>query len=296
MADIRLSGLGVALVTPYKRDLTIDYEALERVIEHIIAGGCDYIVVLGTTAETPTLTKEEKIEIADFVREKVGGRVPLVIGIGGNNTYGLIEDISKRNLRGYTAILSVTPYYNKPTQEGLYQHFKAISESSPLPILLYNVPGRTGVNLTARTTLRLATLPNICGIKEASGNIEQSEEIISQCKDKFSLISGDDLLTYSLMKKGAIGVISVLANALPKEVKKLVTLCEERKLEEAEALQKSLNPIIGHLFEEGNPAGVKSMLSKMGLIENVLRLPLVAVSKEVEKKLDEAKKTLEGDI
>lgn len=286
MTNVDFSGLGIALVTPFKQDLSIDFEALGNIIEHVIRGGCDYLVALGTTAETPTLSLEEKKEVTRFIKDKVNQRVSLVLGIGGNNTKGVINDILSRDLSGYSAILSVAPYYNKPTQEGLFQHFKAISEASPLPIILYNVPGRTGVNMTARTTLRLANhSKNICGIKEASGNLEQSREILSQVPPSFSLISGNDSDTTPLMRMGGKGVISVLANAFPAEVKKLVSMCKESKYEEAIKFQESLKPLIGYLFEDGNPAGVKAALAHLCLAQNILRLPLVPVSKEVERKL-----------
>lgn len=285
----RLSGLGVALVTPFKTDHSIDYEALAKIINHVISGGCDYIVALGTTAETPTLTKEEKIILTDFIREETAGRVPLVIGIGGNNTKAVCDDIASRDLSGYSAILSVAPYYNKPSQEGIFQHYKAISETSPLHIILYNIPGRAGVNITAKTTLRLAEFSSkFIGVKEASGNIEQCEEIIKNSPKDFFLISGDDSTTYSLMKIGAKGVISVLANAYPKYVRRLVSLCEGKSWELAEDLQNLTNPLIRHLFEEGNPAGVKDALSKLGLIENVLRLPLLPVSCCLSEKISKA--------
>ena len=286
MADTKLEGLGVALVTPFKEDFSIDYSGLERLIEHVIEGGCDYIVALGTTAETPTLSREEKNALTQFIKEKVSGRLPLVIGIGGNNTYGVIEEIRSRDLTGYEAILSVVPYYNKPTQEGLYQHFRTISEASPIPILLYNVPGRTGVNLTAKTTIKIyRDSKNIIGIKEASGNISQSEEIIKGTDNNFKLISGNDSDTFSLMDLGARGVISVLANAYPKEVKKLVTLCQNKETTEAKNYQESLQTLIKNLFIDGNPAGVKALLSQMNIVKNILRLPLVPVSKEIEKEL-----------
>ena len=286
MADTKLEGLGVALVTPFKEDFSIDYSGLERLIEHVIEGGCDYIVALGTTAETPTLSREEKNALTQFIKEKVSGRLPLVIGIGGNNTYGVVEEIRSRDLTGYEAILSVVPYYNKPTQEGLYQHFRTISEASPIPMLLYNVPGRTGVNLTAKTTIKIyRDSKNILGIKEASGNISQSEEIINGTDNNFKLISGNDSDTFSLMELGARGVISVLANAYPKEVKKLVTLCQNKETSEAKNYQESLQTLIKNLFIDGNPAGVKALLSQMNIVKNILRLPLVPVSKEIEKEL-----------
>ncbi|MCH5230331.1 MAG: 4-hydroxy-tetrahydrodipicolinate synthase [Muribaculaceae bacterium] len=286
MSQVNLKGLGVALVTPFHQDETIDYSSLKKVIDHIIEGGCDYIVVLGTTAETPTLSLTEKEKTAEFVKKEVNGRKPLVIGIGGNNTKGILDDIHNRNLEGYSAILSVAPYYNKPTQEGLYYHFKAIADNSPLPIILYNVPGRTGVNITSNTTLRLALASsNIIGIKEASGRLDQCQEIIKGCPKGFSLISGNDNDTAAIMAMGGEGVISVLGNALTKEMKRLVNLCLNSKFEEAGELQKTLQPLIGHLFEDGNPAGVKSLLSEMGLLENFLRLPLLPVSNGVKEKL-----------
>ena len=286
MAEKMLEGLGVALVTPFNKDTSIDYEALEKLIEHVIKGGCDYLVALGTTGETPTLSYEEKVVVTRFIREKSAERVPLVLGVGGNSTSKVVEDIKRRDLEGYSAILSVTPYYNKPNQEGLFLHYKAISEASPLPIILYNVPGRTGVNLSAKTTLRLSELSkNIIGVKEASGKLEQAEEIIKNAPTGFSVISGDDASVAPLMQRGATGVISVLANAFPTIMKQLVTLCREYKYEEANTLQLKLQSIIGHLFEDGNPAGVKALLSKMGIVENILRLPLVPASKETEEKL-----------
>lgn len=286
MAEIILDGLGVALVTPFHKDLSVDYESLEKILEYVINGGCDYIVAFGTTAETPTLEREEKRIINRFIKEKVNGRVPLVIGIGGNSTNAVVKDILGSNLEGYSAILSVTPYYNKPTQEGLFQHFKAISEASPLPLILYNVPGRTGANLSAKTTIRLAALsPKFYGIKEASGNNMQCDEIIGCSPAGFKVISGDDASVCPLMQRGASGVISVLANAYPRVMKRLVTLCRNGEYEKADQLQKSLLPLITLLFEDGNPAGVKALLHKMGLCENVLRLPLVAVRESLERKL-----------
>lgn len=287
MAEAKIDGLGVALVTPFREDLSIDYKSLGTIIEHIISGGCDYIVVLGTTAETPTLSLREKEEVARFICDITAGRVPLVIGIGGNNTKGVIDDIKSRNLTGYSAILSVTPYYNKPTQEGLFQHFKAIAEASPLPILLYNVPGRTGVNLTAKTTLRLARFSDkFCGIKEASGKLDQCEEIIKDAPAHFKVISGDDALVSKMMRIGGKGVISVIANAYPALMKEMVEDCQNSRRENADTCQEKLLPLIRDIFEDGNPAGVKAILAKMGMIRNVLRLPLVSVSKEVEKKLE----------
>ena len=292
MSEIKLDGLGVALATPFKKDFSIDYEALEKLIEHVIEGGCDYLVVLGTTAETPTLSHDEKDELSRFIREKNAARLPLVIGIGGNDTMKVVSDIKRRDLEGYSAILSVTPFYNKPSQEGLYQHYKAITEVSPLPLILYNVPGRTGVNLTARTVLRLSEMSEkIIGVKEASGNITQSEEIINNSQRGFKVISGDDNLIYPLMQKGAVGVISVLANVFPKTAKQLVELCLSKHYNEAQSLQNQLQPMVRYLFEDGNPGGAKALLSRQGLMQNILRLPLVPVRKETEENLiKEAKK------
>lgn len=286
MEQIYLDGLGVALITPFQEDEKVDYEALAKVIEHVIAGGADYLVVLGTTAETPTLSYDEKLEITRFVKDKTNGRIPLVIGIGGNNTIGVVTDILSRNLEGYSAILSVAPYYNKPTQEGLYRHFKEIADTSPLPVILYNVPGRTGVNLTAETTLRLVRdSGNIIAIKEASNNLTQCQKILDGHINGFNLISGNDSDTFSVMKMGGTGVISVLANAAPSVMKKLVELCNQSNFQKASELQKALSPIITHLFEDGNPAGVKAMLAHIGMVKNILRLPLVPVNDHLKNKL-----------
>lgn len=285
MADVNFAGLGIALATPFKQDLSIDYESLGNLIDHVIEGGCDYIVAMGTTGETPTLSREEKQELTRYVKDTTARRVPLVIGIGGNNTNRVINNLRERDLEGYSAILSVTPYYNKPTQEGLFQHFKAISEVSPLPIILYNVPARTGVNLTAKTTLRLSQSEKIIGVKEASGDMVQIKEIIKESPAGFQVISGNDGDTTEIMKMGGRGVISVLANALPIHMKNLVELCMSSRWDKAEETQNNLSLLISHLFEDGNPAGVKALLSKIGICENILRLPLVPVCENVERKL-----------
>ena len=286
MAELKLDGLGVALVTPFNKDFSIDYESLEKLIDYVIEGGCDYLVALGTTGEPPTLSLEEKEKLSRFIKIKNAGRIPLIIGIGGNCTEKVVDDIKRLDLNGYSAILSVTPYYNKPNQEGLFQHYRTISDVSPLPIILYNVPGRTGVNLNAETTLRLATYSNkFIGVKEASGNIFQAEEIMRKAPINFKVISGDDAAIFSLMRKGACGVISVLANVFPNKVKQLVELCQKQNYMEAEALQDNLLPLISSLFEDGNPGGVKALLERMGLIKNILRLPLVPVKKETAEKL-----------
>lgn len=276
MINNKLKGMGVALITPFKEDDSIDFDALARIVEHQIKNGTDYLVVCGTTAETPTLTNEEKEEIKQFVINVNNGRVPIVYGIGGNNTKEIIHKIQHVDLNGVDAILSVTPYYNKPSQEGLYQHFAAIANASLLPIILYNVPGRTGVNMTAETTLRLANeFSNVCAVKEASGNFSQIDDIIKNKPADFMVISGDDGITFPLITLGAVGVISVIGNAFPKEFSRMVRLALEGDYENARIIHHNFTELIELLFVEGNPAGVKSMLAVMGYIENKLRLPLV---------------------
>lgn len=286
MAAIDIKGLGVALVTPFKKDKSIDFEALSRVLEHVTGNGADFLVVLGTTGETPTLTEAEKEQVRRFVVEKNAGRLPLVLGFGGNDTRSLTENIRKTDLSGYSAILSVTPFYNKPSQEGLYRHFGEVAKASPLPVILYNVPGRTGVNIKASTTLRLARdFDNIIGIKEASGDFKQIEEIINNKPERFQVVSGDDALTYPLISLGAIGVISVVGNAFPAEFGKMVRLCLEGRYNEALPIHYRFSRLYDELFVDGNPAGVKSLLSSMGMIENELRLPLVPTRIETSDEL-----------
>lgn len=286
MHGLNLYGLGVALITPFNEDLSIDFKALGNIIEYTVNNGADYLVVLGTTAETPTLSRQEKSEVINFVRQKVNGRIPLVLGLGGNNTLKVVNDIKSYDLEGYSAILSVTPYYNKPNQEGLFQHFMAIAEASPVPVILYNVPTRTGANLTPKTVVKLATSSNkFYGIKEASGDMDQCLEILNKTPDDFKLISGNDADTTSIMQMGGIGVISVMANVLPAEMKKLVEICANSQFDEAKFCQEKYSVIIKHLFEDGNPSGVKALLAKKGMSKNLLRLPLVPVSKYVEEKL-----------
>ena len=276
MTRINLSGMGVALITPFKEDESIDFEALSRLIEYLIQNGTDYLVVLGTTAETPTLTEEEKTEIKRFVVERMKGRIPLVLGLGGNNTRGIIDHLKKDDFSGYDAILSVVPYYNKPSQEGIYQHYSAIAQASKLPVILYNVPGRTGVNMNAETTLRLAKeYPNIIAIKEASGNITQMDDIIKNKPADFMVISGDDGITFPLLTLGAVGVISVIGNAFPKEFSKMVRLALNGDFHNALSIHHRFTELFSLLFVDGNPAGVKCLLNAMGYIENKLRLPLV---------------------
>ncbi|HOG04685.1 MAG: 4-hydroxy-tetrahydrodipicolinate synthase [Paludibacter sp.] len=276
MINYKLKGMGVALVTPFNADESINYDTLARLIEYQIKNGTDYLVVCGTTAETPTLTDQEKEEIRKFVIQINQKRLPIVYGIGGNNTRHIVDTIRHTDLNGVDAILSVTPYYNKPSQEGLYRHYAAIAEASPLPIILYNVPGRTGVNMSAATTLRLANdFPNIQATKEASGNFTQIDDIIKNKPADFMVISGDDGITFPLITLGAVGVISVIGNAFPKEFSRMVRLALEGDYEKARIIHHRFTELIELLFVEGNPAGVKSMLAVMGMIENVLRLPLV---------------------
>ena len=286
MADITLKGLGVALVTPFKQDKTVDFEALRRMVNYIIEGRCDYIVVLGTTGETPALFPEEKDAIRKEIIKTNAGRVPLVLGVGGNNTQLVVNELKTLDLEGFEAILSVVPFYNKPSQEGLYRHYAEIAKASPLPVILYNVPGRTGVNMSAATTLALARdFNNIIGIKEASGNFAQIEEIIKNKPEPFEVISGDDAITYPLMTLGAVGVISVIGNAFPMEFGRMVRLCLEGKFQEALPIHWRFNELFSLLFVDGNPAGVKCTLNALGLIDNELRLPLVPTRLSTNEKI-----------
>lgn len=279
-------GLGVALVTPFMENGAIDFAAVAKIVDNLIAGGVDYILVLGTTGETPTLSTDERKALIRFVRDRVAGRVKLMVGVGGNCTHDVVKTLRTWDLRGYDAVLSVNPYYNKPNQEGLYQHFKAIAEASPLPIMLYNIPGRTGVNMAPETIARLATdCDNIIGVKEASGNLEQMEQIKALTPSDFLLISGDDGLTVEVIKRGGVGVISVLANAYPTETKEVVSLALDGNTEEAEQKLKALDGIIASLFEEGNPVGVKTALYLKGVCTNTMRLPLVSGSEALQAKL-----------
>lgn len=276
MAQINLRGMGVALITPFNEDETIDFPALARLVEYQIQNGIDYLVVLGTTAETPTLTEEEKAQVRSFVIEKVAGRVPIVLGMGGNNTRAIVDSLKTQNFDGVDAILSVVPYYNKPSQEGIYQHYKAIAQATKLPVILYNVPGRTGVNMTAETTLRLARdFDNIVAIKEASGNITQMDDIIKNKPADFMVISGDDGITFPLITLGAVGVISVIGNAFPREFSRMVRLALNGDYASALTIHHRFTELFSLLFVDGNPAGVKCLLHAMGYIQNQLRLPLV---------------------
>ncbi len=285
--------MGIALITPFKADKSIDFEALARLIEYQISNNVDFLVVLGTTAETATLTVAERDAVRHFVAERVNGRVPLVIGIGGNNTSAVIEEILSTDLSAFSAILSVVPFYNKPSQEGIYQHYRAIAEKSPLPIILYNVPGRTGVNMTAETTLRLAgEFRNIIGIKEASGNISQMDDIIKRKPRDFMVISGDDGITFPLITLGAVGVISVIGNAFPREFSKMVRLALAGDYEKALLIHHQFTELFALLFVDGNPAGVKCLLHAMGFIENELRLPLVPTRITTYEKIRRVLRTL----
>lgn len=268
--------MGVALITPFREDESIDFDALAKLIEHQIKNGTDYLVICGTTAETPTLSHSEKAQIKEFAVQSAAGRIPLVYGLGGNNTKEVVKAVAEEDLTGYDAILSVTPYYNKPSQEGLYRHYAEIAGASQLPIILYNVPGRTGVNMTAETTLRLANeFRNVCAVKEASGNFTQIDDIIKNKPADFLVISGDDGITFPLITLGAVGVISVIGNAFPKEFSRMVRLALEGDYKSARLIHYKFTELFNLLFVEGNPAGVKSMLAVMGLIDNNLRLPLV---------------------
>ena len=285
--------MGVALITPFKQDKSIDFPALARLVEYIIQNKADYLVVLGTTAETPTLSEEEKDEVRRFVAERVRGRIPMVLGVGGNSTKGVVDYLNSHDLHDFTAILSVVPYYNKPSQEGIYQHYKAIAQASTLPIIRYNVPGRTGVNMTAQTTLRLAReFENIIGIKEASGNITQMDDIIKNKPEDFMVISGDDGITFPLITLGAVGVISVIGNAFPKEFSKMVRLALDGDFQRALLIHHRFTELFSLLFVDGNPAGVKCLLNAKGMIENELRLPLVPTKITTYEKIREVLNSL----
>ena len=292
---MNLRGMGVALITPFKADKSIDFPALAKLLEYIIQNKADYIVVLGTTAETATLTEEEKTLVKSFVVERVNRRVPLVLGVGGNNTQALVDYLKSNDLSDFSAILSVVPYYNKPSQEGIYQHYKAIAEASPLRVILYNVPGRTGVNMTAETTLRLARkFDNIIAIKEASGNIVQMDDIIKNKPENFMVISGDDGITFPLITLGAVGVISVIGNAFPREFSKMVRLALEGDFQNALLIHHRFTELFSLLFVDGNPAGVKCLLNAKGMIENELRLPLVPTKITTYEKIRDVLNKLEN--
>ena len=293
MAQNIFKGLGIALITPFKSDGSVDYEALERLVNYQIKQGADFFCILATTGETPCLTQDEKIKIKNLVVKIVNGRLPILMGCGGNNTAVVVDEIRQSDWSGIDGILSVCPFYNKPSQDGLYQHFKAIAQVSPLPVVLYNVPGRTGINLKAQTTIRLANdCKNIVAIKEASGSLEQVDEIIKGKPSHFDVISGDDALTFPMIACGAVGVISVIGNALPKEFSRMIRFEFRGEYEPARKIHHRFTELYSLLFVDGNPAGVKALLSEMGMIENNLRLPLVPTRITTKQKMAEILKNM----
>ena len=280
-------GLGVALVTPFMENGAVDFAAVAHIVDNLVEGGVDYILVLGTTGETPTLTKDERKALIRFVRERVAGRVHLMVGVGGNCTHDVITTLRTWDLSGYDAVLSVNPYYNKPNQEGLFQHFKASAEASPLPVMLYNIPGRTGVNMAPETIARIAaTCENVIGVKEASGDLAQMAKIKALLPSDFLLISGDDGLTVEIVKLGGDGVISVLANAYPAQTKEFVDLALAGEFEKADEKLHAFDSIVSALFEEGNPVGIKTLLYANGVCSNTMRLPLVSGSDNLLEKIE----------
>lgn len=293
MARNIFKGLGIALVTPFTADGEVDYKAIVRLVEYQIQNGADFLCILATTGETPCLSTEEKENIKKLVVDTNRGRLPILMGCGGNNTRAVVEELKTADWTGIDGVLSVCPYYNKPSQEGLYQHFKAIAEASPLPVVLYNVPGRTGINMKSDTTVRLARdCENIVAVKEASGSLEQVDEIIKNKPERFDVISGDDALTFSMVASGAAGSISVIGNALPKEVSRMIRLEFKGEYEAARTIHHRFTELYSLLFVDGNPAGVKALLHEMGFIENVLRLPLVPTRITTLQKMTEILKTL----
>lgn len=293
MARNIFKGLGIALVTPFTADGEVDYKAIGRLVEYQIQNGADFLCILATTGETPCLSTEEKENIKKLVVDTNRGRLPILMGCGGNNTRAVVEELKTADWTGIDGVLSVCPYYNKPSQEGLYQHFKAIAEASPLPVVLYNVPGRTGINMKSETTVRLARdCENIVAVKEASGSLEQVDEIIKNKPERFDVLSGDDALTFSMVASGAAGSISVIGNALPKEVSRMIRLEFKGEYEAARTIHHRFTELYSLLFVDGNPAGVKALLHEMGFIENVLRLPLVPTRITTLQKMTEILKTL----
>ena len=293
MARNIFKGLGIALVTPFTANGEVDYKAIVRLVEYQIQNGADFLCILATTGETPCLSTEEKENIKKLVVDTNRGRLPILMGCGGNNTHAVVEELKTADWTGIDGVLSVCPYYNKPSQEGLYQHFKAIAEASPLPVVLYNVPGRTGINMKSETTVRLARdCENIVAVKEARGSLEQVDEIIKNKPERFDVISGDDALTFSMVASGAAGSISVIGNALPKEVSRMIRLEFKGEYEAARTIHHRFTELYSLLFVDGNPAGVKALLHEMGFIENVLRLPLVPTRITTLQKMTEILKTL----
>ncbi|WP_264537182.1 4-hydroxy-tetrahydrodipicolinate synthase [Flavobacterium sp. N1736] len=283
-----LIGTGVALVTPFKKDFSIDFEALQRIVNFSIDGGVDYLVVMGTTAENATLTQVEKEQVINAVIDINKGRLPLVLGVGGNNTMQIVEELKTRDFSAFDAILSVSPYYNKPTQEGIYQHFKAIAEASPIPVILYNVPGRTASNMLPATVIRLAKdFSNVVAIKEAAGDMAQAMQLIKNAPKDFLVISGDDMIALPIVLAGGAGVISVIGQGFPKEFSEMIRLGLNKKVSEAFKTQYFLSDCIDMIFEQGNPAGIKQIFQALGIAENTVRLPLVSVDDSLAKRLNE---------
>ena len=286
-------GTGVALVTPFKKDFSVDTDALVKIVNYVIDGGVEYLVALGTTAETATLTHDEKELVIATIIKANAGRLPLVLGVGGNNTMQVVEELKTRDFSAFSAILSVSPYYNKPTQEGIYQHFKAIAEASPIPVIVYNVPGRTASNMLPSTVIRLAKeFKNIIGIKEAAGDIVQAMKLLQHKPEGFLVISGDDMITLPMVLAGGAGVISVIGEGFPKEFSEMVRLGLQRKVDEAYKLHYLLADSIDMIFEQGNPAGIKEVFNSLGLSENAVRLPLVNVNEDLASRLDNFTKKL----
>ncbi|WP_269684746.1 4-hydroxy-tetrahydrodipicolinate synthase [Flavobacterium lacustre] len=289
-----LIGTGVALVTPFKQDFSIDTEALKRIVNFSIDGGIEYLVVLGTTAENATLSQEEKELVIDSVIEANNGRLPLVLGVGGNNTLKVVEELKTRDFSAFTAILSVSPYYNKPTQEGIYQHFKAVAEASPIPVILYNVPGRTGSNMLPATVLRLANdFKNVVAIKEAAGDLVQAMQLLKNKPNDFMVISGDDMIALPMVLAGGSGVISVIGQGFPKEFSEMIRLGLNRKVDEAFKSQYLLDECIDMIFEQGNPAGIKQVFLSLGIAENTVRLPLVTVDESLANRINQFIKNID---
>ena len=283
-----LIGTGVALVTPFKEDFSIDTEALKKIVNFSIDGGIEYLVVLGTTAENATLSPDEKELVISTVIEANNGALPLVLGVGGNNTAKVVDELRTRDLSAFTAILSVSPYYNKPTQEGIYQHFKAVAEASPIPVILYNVPGRTASNMLPTTVLRLANdFENVVAIKEAAGDLVQAMQLLKDKPKDFLVISGDDMIALPMVLAGGSGVISVIGQGFPKEFSEMIRLGLNRKVDEAFKSQYLLADCIDMIFEQGNPAGIKQVFLSQGISENTVRLPLVKVDYELASRIDQ---------
>lgn len=283
----QLYGTGVALLTPFKEDFSVDTQALSRLVDYVIEGGVNYLVVLGTTAESATLTSEEKEEVKTIISKANKGRVPMVLGIGGNNTATVVHTLKTTDLSAYEAVLSVSPYYNKPTQEGIYQHFKAVAQASPKPVIVYNVPGRTASNILPKTVLRLAAdFSNIIGIKEAAGDTVQAMRILKDKPKDFLVISGDDMVTLPMVLAGGAGVISVIGQGFPKEFSQMVTLGLEGNVPAAYALHYKVMESIDLIFEEGNPAGIKALCQKLGISKDIVRLPLVKATDSLKAKIE----------